>query len=255
MKKVITISSLLLGVVFLSGCSNKQQTSQTQSTTIQSSVAQNTTTNQPSSTPANVICDKQVKDADGKVYGTVKIGTQCWMAENMKVGVKIDGKSKPSNNEKIEKWCYDNNETHCSSDGGLYNWDEAMQYSTKEGTQGICPSGWHIPTDTEQYTLESYLKDSGQTCDSSRHDIDCGGAGKKLIVGGSSGMNFHFAGYWDSGSFYDKGLSTEFWSSSESNVTDAYSRGISESNSNRDGQIIRFANYKTDGYSVRCIKD
>jgi len=258
MKKMIAISILLLGIVFLSGCSSQQSVNQTQ-TTAPSLIAQNQATNQSSVTSANIACEKQVKDIDNNVYETVKVGTQCWMAKNMNVGVKIDGIIKPSDDKKIEKWCYGNKDINCDSDGGLYNWDEAMQYSTKEGAQGICPSGWHIPTDAEQYILENFLKDSGKTCDSSRHDIDCASAGKKLISGGSSGMNFPFAGWnsdWNSNSysFGDHGLSTEIWSSSETNIADAYSRGL-DTGSDRHGEIIRFANSKTDGYSVRCIKD
>lgn len=61
------------------------------------------------------------------------------------------------NNGVIEKYCYDNKSANCNKFGGLYQWNEAMQYVTTEGTRGICPEGWHIPTLSEMKELESYV--------------------------------------------------------------------------------------------------
>ncbi|MBK7631804.1 MAG: hypothetical protein IPJ23_14080 [Ignavibacteriales bacterium] len=82
---------------------------------------------------------------EGKTYGTVLIGTQCWMKENLNVGTMIQGNSNQSNNGVKEKYCYNNDTANCSIYGGLYQWNEAMQYVTTEGARGICPEGW-IPT-------------------------------------------------------------------------------------------------------------
>ena len=57
-------------------------------------------------------------------------------------------------NEVIEKYCYDNNPSNCDIYGGLYQWNETMQYTITQGVQGICPPGWHIPTDDEWKILE-----------------------------------------------------------------------------------------------------
>jgi len=96
-----------------------------------------------------------------KIYNTVTIGTQTWFKENLNVGTKIlsDGNhigSQQKDNGTIEKYCYNNDEVNCDTYGGLYEWAEAMQYVTTEGTQGICPCGWHIPTKGEWETLQSY---------------------------------------------------------------------------------------------------
>ena len=93
----------------------------------------------------------------GQVYNTVQIGTQCWMKENLNIGTRIDGSQDQTNNGIIEKYCYNDDDNNCTTYGGLYQWHEIMQYVTTEGTQGICPSGWHMPTNTEWVTLTNYL--------------------------------------------------------------------------------------------------
>ncbi|MCK5838660.1 MAG: hypothetical protein KAG99_02370, partial [Bacteroidales bacterium] len=84
---------------------------------------------------------------EGQTYSIVAIGTQCWMAENLNVGTRIDGVDEQTDNPTLEKYCYNDLESNCDIYGGLYQWNEMMQYVTTEGAQGICPSGWHIPTD------------------------------------------------------------------------------------------------------------
>ncbi len=81
----------------------------------------------------------------GQTYNTVQIGEQCWFRENLNIGERIDAVVFQKDNGKIEKWCYDNLPANCETYGGLYQWDEMMQYTTTEGAQGICPEGWHIP--------------------------------------------------------------------------------------------------------------
>ena len=105
-------------------------------------------------TSPSFICGvSTVRDVDGNIYHTTDVHGQCWMSENMRVGTMILGGTDQTSDGSIEKYCYNNDLTNCATDGGLYQWDEAMQYSTTEGAQGICPAGWHIPTDVEFYTL------------------------------------------------------------------------------------------------------
>ena len=82
----------------------------------------------------------------GKIYNTVQIGDQCWLKENLDIGEMIQGSVFQTDNDIIEKYCYDNNLANCTVYGGLYQWDEAMQYAMTLHSQGICPSGWRIPT-------------------------------------------------------------------------------------------------------------
>jgi len=198
-----------------------------------------------------------VTDADTNVYGTIQIGTQCWMRQNMRVGTRIAVAGNQTNNATTEKYCYSDSDANCTSndpnqpDGGLYQWDEAMQYVTTAGARGICPQGWHIPTDAEQYTLENYLKDAGQTCNASRSAAwDCSSAGTKLKPNGTSGFEGNLAGCALAGSFYLRGTYGFFWSSSESGATAWYRDLTSVSSS-----VLRDADVKTYAVSVRCIKD
>jgi len=195
----------------------------------------------------------------GQSYSVVMIGEQCWMAENLNVGsttTSVDtgsSHSDMSDDGIIEKYCYNNDTAYCDTDGGLYDWDEMMGYVETAGVQGICPSGWHIPTDGEQYELENYLKDAGQTCSASRLGAwDCATAGTKLKSGGSSGFGGLLAGYrYPTGSSFKNRTSYGyFWSSSVSGG-DAWFRRLDSSES----RVYRSAYDQTNGFSVRCVKD
>ena len=94
-------------------------------------------------------CGPFIDARNNKLYQTILIGEQCWMKENLNIGEIINGTQEQTNNSIIEKYCHDNIGTNCDIYGGLYQWDEVMQYLTNEGVQGICPQGWHIPTDAE----------------------------------------------------------------------------------------------------------
>ena len=93
---------------------------------------------------------------DNQVYPTVQIGSQCWMAKNLNFGTQIFSGQAPSNNEIIEKYCYQNDADNCNVYGGLYLWNEAMNYSTISGSQGICPDGWVIPTTVDWQALKDF---------------------------------------------------------------------------------------------------
>jgi uncharacterized protein (TIGR02145 family) len=102
-------------------------------------------------------CGNPITDnRDGQIYNTVQIGTQCWMAENLNVGIQVLPYGQ-SNNGIIEKLCFGNDPAYCDVYGGLYEWGEMMNYTTGEFNQGICPSGWHVPSLNEWETLIQYL--------------------------------------------------------------------------------------------------
>jgi len=212
----------------------------------------------------------QVFDTDGNSYNTVLVDDQCWMASNLRVGTVIGSKladnvtlQNQTDNSIIEKYCYgyvqegDASQKaagieNCDTDGGLYQWEEAMQYSDTPEAQGICPVGWHMPIDAEQYALENYLKDTDQTCDTNRHDAwDCSTAGTKLKSDGTSDMNFLLVGYCGiDGSFNGRASDAYAWSSSE-NDSSAWYRILNSSNA----MVYRTNSSKSYGFSVRCIKD
>lgn len=109
------------------------------------------------SNSSNVECGNKLTDPrDGKQYATVKIGNQCWMAENINIGKPVDNLQQ-TDNQVIEKSCYDNNPENCKTYGGLYIWNEAMQWQNTPKAKGICPEGWHIPSNEEWTELNQYL--------------------------------------------------------------------------------------------------
>jgi uncharacterized protein (TIGR02145 family) len=146
----------------------------------------------------------------------------------------------------------------------------AMNNSITEGTQGICPNGWHVPKDGEWYVLESYLTDEGQTCRTSKSlEWDCKTAGTKLKIEGSSGFGGILTGERDSnGLFRYQGGAVDFWSSAEfipsinndeemkkvfgsdSNYMYAWTRGLSSWSS-----VSKNMYEKASGLSIRCLKD
>jgi len=182
----------------------------------------------------------------GKVYHTVNIGSQTWLKENLDIGTMIQGNANPSNNGSIEKYCYENNEANCATYGGLYDWNEAMAYSTTPGTKGICPTGWHIPTKAEFETLIATVGNDGNKL--KREDQGTGSG----VETNTSGFSALLAGYRaNNGYFYNLGANTTFWSSTEYIAATAYSLYLWYDDSN----IYVDGNYKGSGFSVRCLED
>jgi len=194
-----------------------------------------------------------VQDAEGNVYPTVQIGTQCWLKENMNIGTMIQGTSNQGTNcssaASIQKYCYGNNSTNCDTYGGLYQWDQAM-CGTTTSLKGICPTGWHIPTDAEYKTLEINLGCSTAEVDNT--GWRCDGVGTQLKPDDGSGFEGLLAGYRDTdSSFYYLSSYGYFWSSTESSASSACWRKLYSGNST----VGRSTDNKAFGFSVRCLKD
>ena len=181
-----------------------------------------------------------------KAYNTVQIGSQCWFKENLDVGNMIQGNQNSSNNGVIEKYCYGNDISNCRPYGGLYQWDEAMQYVTTQGVQGICPPGWHIPTLTELQTLSSTVGGDGNALKAVGQGSG-GGTGTN-----TSGFSALLAGYLDdNGDFTNLGSYSYSWTSTELSSTYSYRMLLNDYDSN----IYSTYASKTFGFSVRCLKD
>ena len=217
---------------------------------------------------------------DGETYPTVLVGTQCWFRENLRTTKYPDGRpiTKGPVASGAAGWndpatayysCPPNTSNtaeDCAAAGGatklgmLYQWKAAMNNSTTEGVQGICPSGFHIPKESELYTLENYLTTSG-TCTTSRTGwgtpaddplgICCYGAGTAMKTVSMATFSGLLAGYRNtSGTFSSRGSSTGFWSSLESS-TSAWNRYLYSGYS----VVSRSTVSKAYGFSVRCLKD
>jgi uncharacterized protein (TIGR02145 family) len=182
--------------------------------------------------------DPFTDDRDGKVYPTVQIGKQCWFAENLNIGNRIQGSQDQQDNEQIEKYCYANDENNCNQYGGLYQWDELMQYNTNRFNQGICPEGWHVAT----------VDDWNRLID------EAGGpsvAGEALKAGGNSGFDALLSGNRNQdGSFSGMDESTLFWSSMRKTSSAAYGYGMQATS-----QGVSYGEQSNaNGYAVRCLK-
>jgi uncharacterized protein (TIGR02145 family) len=203
-----------------------------------------------------VVCGQTFSDhRDGKVYSTVQIGTQCWMAQNLNVGTRINGSVDQTNNSPtpfIEKYCYDNNEANCDIYGGLYQWNEMMQYSTTPGRQGICPTGWHLPTNAEWTTLITYLGGESVAGGKMKETGTTHWASPNTEATNSSGFTGLPGGYrYSNGTMYYIWHNGTWWSSTDHLTTDAWSRYLLYDNAN----VNRSYNSKSCGNSIRCLKD
>jgi uncharacterized protein (TIGR02145 family) len=202
---------------------------------------------------------------EGRYYHTIQIFSQCWMKENLDAGTLIPGSQMATDNGVIEKYCYANNVNNCAAKGGLYLWEEVMQYSGVQGSQGICPGGWHIPTDEEWKILEG-IADSyygiGHPVWNNGNAFRGTDAGKNLksTSGWSSNGNgldlYGFkavsTGYfwWQNGFFENTNFGI-YWTSTKSDQSLPWYRGIRMDVDN----VARFTFEGTFGYSVRCLKD
>lgn len=201
---------------------------------------------------------------EGQWYHTVQIFSQCWLSENLNVGNMIQGTTNPSNNGIIEKYCFGNTPSICENKGGLYQWEEMMNYTTEEGAQGICPAGFHLPSDEEwkvlegvadsQYGIGHYIWNS-----SNFRGFDVA-YNLKAVSGWASGGNgadlegFKAipAGYWWENSFFENNTFGIFWTSTSNEAGLPIYRGMR----NDMVKIARMLNtYGPIGHSVRCIKD
>lgn len=205
-----------------------------------------------------------VDSRDGQTYGYKTIAGISWMCQNLNYGTYVTLATGQGAGG-IQKYCYDDNTVNCVSYGGLYEWAEMMNGSSScNGTgssqpacsspvQGICPSGWHIPSHYEWTYLE---KNVGSNPGAFPYDVTTANwlgtdEGANLKSGGSSGFEALLAGYSGGGGFWGMNSYTTFWSSTESSGSEAWRRylqtGTSLVNRNRID--------KTYGMYVRCIKN
>jgi len=173
------------------------------------------------------------------------------MAKNLNLGTMIPVANDQADNGIIEKYCYDDDAGNCSTYGGLYQWDEMMQYINTEGTQGICPDGWHIPTDAEYTSLTDFLgglsvaggkmKETGTT---HWNSPNTGATNESGFTGLSGGWGD------DDGTFISIGYYGIWWSSTE-DYTLSWARILSSIN----GTVFVFKDNEQRSYSVRCLRD
>lgn len=167
---------------------------------------------------------------DWKVYQTVVIGNQEWMAENLAYA--------PSSGN---YWAYNNDYANVETYGYLYDWQTALN---------VCPTGWHLPSDEEWTKLTDYLdenaggklKETGTTHWGLPNEGVTNQTGFTALPGGDLNTN---------GTFSHIGLTGTWWSATESNADNAWYRSMHYNYSN----VLRYYNIKELGFSVRCLRD
>ena len=206
-------------------------------------------------TPASFPNCGTVTDIDGNVYKTVTIGTQCWMAENLKTTKYRNGDPIPNVTDNAAwgalytgAYCWYNNDaaTYRADYGALYNW------FTVDDSRNLCPTGWHVPTDTEWTTLTTYLGGESvaggklkETCFTHWTSPNTGAtnsSGFTALPGGGQGVigpsnDFGYTGWWWSSTGYSP--ATSWFRALRSSISDVY----------------RNYGNNQDGFSVRCVQD
>ena len=207
-----------------------------------------------------------VTDIDGNVYKTVTIGTQTWMAENLKVTHYRDG-SAISNVTNNSTWCalstgaycyYNNLESNGTTYGCIYNW-----YAVAD-VHNIAPLGWHVPTEAEWTILENYASvhfgssiSQAKALATTTVWTSCsttGTIGSNALINNSTGFSAIPSGSRSvtlGGTFFNAGNDCYWWTVDELNTSNAWQRCMNYSYS----YVLRGNQTKSHGFYVRCIRD
>jgi uncharacterized protein (TIGR02145 family) len=198
-----------------------------------------------------VPCAGSIVDSrDGQSYPIIGISDQCWMAKNMNIGTMISASAPQLNDSSIQKYCYADSSSYCYMYGGLYQWDEAMQYSEAEKASGICPSGWHIPSEEEYETLSNNLG-GNSVAGGKLKSTSTYWTAPNIGATNYSGFSALPGGGLVDFSFNDLGSVFGAWTS---NINGSDMANTVDLQNNQ--AILYFgATYKTEAYSIRCIRN
>ena len=205
-----------------------------------------------------------VDDRDNQKYKSVKIGNQVWMAQNLNYADSVKTPSLLGRN-----WCFKNDPEKCKAEGRLYTWAAAIDsvklatdknnpqtcgYGTDsiacqlpDKLQGVCPSGWHLP-DTSDWTelFAAVSKPIGETLQSQVGWRD---------ATNESGFSAIATGFRrGDGAFLADGDQAHFWSSTPVGYSELKTNEVVVYDEVEVGVVWNF-NYRTSGFSVRCVKD
>lgn len=200
----------------------------------------------------------------GKVYNTIQVGTQCWLRENINYGTMVNVTTIQTNNSVVEKYCQTNDQNNCEIYGGLYQWAEAVQYLNgvtntthwnplpTTPVQGICPSGWHIPTNAEATTLITFLGGSNQAGGKMKSTGTIHWNSPNVGATNQYGFTAFAGGSCLNGNFINLLSYGSFWTITKGNLAvDAYFFGAAY-----NFAIVQTGQaYKISGLSVRCLKN
>ena len=161
------------------------------------------------------------------------------MAANLNYGTRVDGWQPQTGNCLPEKYCYQDLDARCIAYGGLYRWDEVMRYDPSEGGQGLCPAGWHLPSDAEWEAL----------CDAYQGKSRAGKPLQDILTGSfmalPGGVSY-YGGTWNYG-----GFATLFWTSDAYGPDRALAHGMNPYNFS----VSLYPATRAGAFPVRCIYD
>lgn len=196
-------------------------------------------------TSNRILTDTTVTDYDGNIYHTVTIGTQVWLRENLKSLHYSDGTAITG------VMSYNNSDSLANIYGRLYTWNAAMRNSTQQGVQGVCPVGFHVPTDSEWTVLGNFLGGNSLAGGKLKEADTVHWYSPNTGASNTTGFTALGGGEWESGAFQFIKMFGVFWSSTQTSSTQAIYRYLSYNN----GTLSPYTWNKTLAYSVRCIKD
>lgn len=220
-------------------------------------------------------CPSTVTDYDGNVYNVISVQNKCWMKQSLRTTHYSNGVSIPLGNGGTSsttayRYYPDNNSSNVSTYGYLYNWPAVMQGSSSSnlnpsGVQGICPTGWHVPSQAEWNDLVSFVGSQSQ--------YQCGGNSANIAkaLSSTSGWNSStvtcavgnnpasnnatgfsiFPSGWYNGYYFNMGGGAYFWTTTESNNSAAWYYLVGHDMAD----VYMGTYYKFSGYSVRCVRD
>ncbi len=198
-----------------------------------------------------------ISDVDGNLYRTVIIAGREWMAENLRVTHFANGDPIPqvSGNEAWAElsiteepgWCHYNNDDSMECPyGSLYNW------YTINDCRNVCPSGWHIPTESEMSFMENYIGGPELAGGKLKAANDFYWLAPNTEGLNSTGFSGLPAGYRDpSGTFNEQTFSGHWWSATSADDDNAHQRHATH----QSGSLFSVPSDKNSGFSIRCVRD
>ncbi|MDD4192597.1 MAG: fibrobacter succinogenes major paralogous domain-containing protein [Mangrovibacterium sp.] len=214
-----------------------------------------------------------VNDADGNAYKTITIGSQVWMAENLRTTRYADGSAIPqvagdeawaTSSSPAFCWYQNDSAANAVRYGALYNWYAVD--AAANGNKSICPPGWRIPTDEDWNILAHYLADNGYAFEGERRDLAkalaaasgwkahdiIGNVGHDQTSNNSSGFTALPGGYRNFlGKYNHAGAYAYWWTATEFSATNAWYRFIH----NYYSYLGRNNFKKQNGFSIRCVRE
>jgi len=190
--------------------------------------------------PAPLTCGDSLTDIrDNEKYPTIQIGSQCWLAVNLNYGVQIPGSQNQRDNCIAEKYLQPPPGLPQPGEGSVYQWDELMQYDDTPGSQGLCPPGWHVPSEADWQMLFDHFQGNAF-------------AGSPMLATGYSGFNAILSGVGlFNQNWYFTDFATMFWSSNAHGPNKAWAHGLNEYNFS----VSYYPSYRSNAFSVRCVRD